>query len=121
MKEKTMGNGGNGKTNPFKPDGKSGAGGGGGASQSSVLNGVPTQRRGSTINPTSGPGGVAKFDPSSDRGGMVGTTADPNQRRPFRLNGMQARPMPPSDDDAAPAGSVGDSGDSDDDPSAEGS
>lgn len=104
----------NGKSNPFNPDGKSGAGAGGGASQGAVLNRVPTQRSGSTINPASGPGGVALYNPPSNRGGLV---ADP-RRQPFKLNGSSSKPAPLVEDDMVPAGSLGDSGDPNDDPTA---
>jgi hypothetical protein len=113
---------GNGKSNPFNPNGRSGAVGNVGARPpiDAQTGGNPAQRSGSTRNPTTVAGGgpALKLDPPTDRGG-VGTTAAPSQRRPFRLNGVQERSMPVQEDDLPPAGSVADD-EADNDPSAEG-
>jgi hypothetical protein len=90
-----------GKTNPFNLDGKSGAignqGGGGdgsgrgGAGPSGNIPPSLRQKHGSLRNPESvakgGPFLTTALDAPSDRQGQVGTTADPSQRRPFRLDG----------------------------------
>ena|SRR5882672_416854 len=90
--------------------GAQGGGSGGPPSLASQIGTARPQQQGSTRAPqsvsTGGP--ILKLDPPSLRGGLV---ADPN-RRPFKLNGMQERPMP----DDVPVGSIGDSGDADDDP-----
>lgn len=105
-----------GKSSPFNFDGRSGATGNEGARPplEAHLGPNPPQRVGSTRNPaTVSAGGPAfKVDAPSDRSGQVGTTADPNQRRPFRLNATQGRAMPADDD--APAGSFPGDDDSDD-------
>jgi hypothetical protein len=88
-------------TNPFNADGRSGAignqsggdngGGRGGAGPSGNIPPSLKQKHGSTRNPESvakgGPFLTTALDAPSDRQGQIGTTADPNQRRPFRLDG----------------------------------
>jgi hypothetical protein len=39
-------------------------------------------------------GAVLKLDPPSDRWGMVGTTADPARRRPFKLGDSSSSTAP---------------------------
>jgi hypothetical protein len=79
------------------------------------------QQQGSTRNPATVPAGgpLALHDPPGNRQGMIGTTADPNQRRPFRLNATQERALSA---DSVPVGSAGDDdlGDTGDDPEAQG-
>jgi hypothetical protein len=70
------------------------------------------QQHGNLRNPQS----VAKggptlmLDPPTDRGGEIGTTADPNQRRPFRLSSPASsssqEPEPSTDESTDMVGGV---------------
>jgi hypothetical protein len=77
-------------------DGKSGANGNNPSPMRDMW-APAVQQNGSARNAatTSVGGPTLKLDPPNNRGGMIGTTADPNQRRPFRLGGTR---VPPSDD-----------------------
>jgi hypothetical protein len=99
--------------NPKSPlgDGRSGAGPAAAPTQPRVLDSIAPQRAqrvGTTVRKDSvSVGGRAlKLDPPTDRQGMVGTTADPSQRKPYKL-GIEGLHMPPDDPDGmAPVGSV---------------
>lgn len=104
---------GDGKSNPFNPDGKSGAvgNGGGGSNQGLVNQRGPDRPQKSgppDFNPDSVvPGGrVLKLDPPSDRGGLVGATAAGPKHKPFKLGGSSTTPATNAPESAA--GPVGD-------------
>jgi hypothetical protein len=94
---------GNGKSSPFNPDGRSGAA----DNTSGTQPGFTANRRGPERPQTMGNnrapqsvpkgGPILRLDPPSDRQGLIGTTADPNQRRPFKI-GTPASPAQGGDD-----------------------
>lgn len=88
-------------------DGSSGAGGNGAAGTNRRPESGPRQQMGSCRNPDSvargGPN--LEIDPPGDRQEMVGTTADPGQRRAFKLGGgTAAAPEDDVDEDPGPVG-----------------
>jgi hypothetical protein len=99
-----------GKSSPFNPDGKSGAAGNGAAYDEGCHRGPdrPQKMGESDYNRSSVPDGgkVLKVDPPSDRGGLVGQTAEGGMKhRPFKLSKDESTKN--SDvEDAAPAGDV---------------
>jgi hypothetical protein len=106
--------------NSFSPlgDGTSGASGN---SASTATPGLANRHRGPELRQQHGnlrnPQSVAKggptlmLDPPTDRGGEIGTTADPNQRRPFKLGSSSAsspsqEPEPSTDESTDMVGGV---------------
>lgn len=103
-----------GKSNPFNPDGKSGAvGNSGGGSSAGMSN-----QRGPDRPQKSGPpdfnadsvaegGRILKMDPPSDRGGMIGTTPAGQKHKPFKLGGSTTTPKTNApESDAGPVGDI---------------
>jgi len=103
-----------GKSNPFSPDGKSGAVGNSDAGKSAGM----TNQRGPDRPQKSGPpdfnadsvadgGRTLHMDPPSDRGGMIGTTPAGQKHKPFKLGGSTAAPAKNSDvEDGGPVGDI---------------
>jgi hypothetical protein len=109
--------GGNGKSNPFNPDGKSGAdGNSGGGKQSGIANqrgpDRPQKMGPDGFNPDSVPDGgrILKIDPPSDRGGLVNQTAGVDstgmKHKPYKVGGGST--TPPKNADVSEGGPVGD-------------
>ena len=106
---------GDGKSNPFNTDGKSGAVGNkdGGSSQ-----GLSKMQCGPDRSQKSGPpdfnpdsvadgGRILKLDPPSDRGGLVGQTVAGMKHKPYKLGGSTTTPAMNTDvDKTAPVGDI---------------
>jgi hypothetical protein len=109
---------GDGKTSPFSPDGKSGAegnkSGGSSAGMKNQRGPDRPQRSGPPdFNPDSvAPAGrVPKFDPPSDRDGLVTQKADEKggmKHKPFKLGGSKSAPAENASAEESIEGSVGD-------------
>lgn len=106
---------GDGKTNPFNPDGKSGAAGngsGGGMGGMHAHRGPdrPQSMGAGDFNPDSVPEGgrILKLDPPSDRQGLVGQTVKGlTGGKPFKLNGGPTMPAQnATPDEGGPVGDI---------------
>ena len=107
-----------GKDSPFNPDGKSGATGNGTSSpQAGIKNHLgpnrPQRSGPADFNPDSvAPAGrIPKFDPPSDRDGLVTQKADEKggmTHTPFKLGGKATTPAENASTEEAIEGTVGD-------------
>ena len=109
---------GDGKSNPFNPNGKSGAEGNGGGGSFPGMKGQrgpdrPQRSGPPDFNPDSvAPAGrIPKFDPPSDRDGLVTQKADDKggiKHKPFKLGGGSSGKGENTSTEQAIEGSVGD-------------
>jgi hypothetical protein len=109
---------GDGKSNPFASDGKSGADGNGAGGKFAGLSAQRGPDRAQRVGPPDfnpdsvAPGGrILKLDPPSDRQGLVGQMADEKggmKHKPFKLGGSAGGARDNASPDEAIEGTVGD-------------